>query len=252
MTETEKILARVRNLLKLAEGGANENEAAAAAAAAQKLIERHKLDAAMLDVSAGEDQPIEEEVRDCEDPLDRSKSKIAWKGSLASGIARANSCRIYWRGGSIQIVGTPSNVSTVRYLYAYFVREIERLAKQYGGNGRSWMHAWRVGCAETLSARLKAAREEARNDARREAQDATQTADQRGVALVRVNSGIARLDGQDGAVVKYMERLKLRKGRHTVVNSHGGYFQGKADGQTVNIVSGGPSLGAGARARVGS
>jgi hypothetical protein len=249
---TEKIMARVRNLLRLAGDGANENEAAAAAAAAQKLIERFKLDAAMLDASAGDDQPAEEEVRDCEDPLDRSKSKIAWKGSLASGIARANSCRIYWRGGTIQLVGTPSNVSTVRYLYAYFVREIERLAKQYGGNGRSWMHAWRVGCAETLASRLKAAREEARNDARREAQDATQTADQRGVALARVNTGITRLDAQDGAVTKYMERMKLRKSRGTTVRSNGGYYQGQADGQRVNIASGGPSLGAGARGRMGA
>jgi hypothetical protein len=244
MTETEKILARVRNLLKLAGDGANENEAAAAAAAAQKLIERFKLDAAMLDASAGEEQPVEEEVRECEDPLDRSKSKIAWKGSLASGISRANSCRIYWRGGTIQIVGASSNVATVRYLYAYFVREIDRLAKRYAGNGKSWMHAWRVGCAETISARLKAAREEARNEARGEAVP--------GVGLARVNAGIAKLTAQDGAVVKYMEQIKLRKGKRPTINSHGGYYQGQLDGRTVNIASGGPALGVGARARVGS
>jgi hypothetical protein len=248
MTEQEKILVRVRNLLKLAEGGSNENESASAAAAAQKLIERHKLDAAMLDASGDEGRIDEEEVRDCEDPLDKSKSKIAWKGRLASGIARANSCRIYWQGGAIQIVGAPSNVGTVRYLYSYFVREADRLAKKYAGNGRAWMHAWRVGLADTIAARLRAAREEARVDALAEAK----TADQRGVALARVNTGITRLDAQDKAVTDFMGRLRLRKGRKTSVNSSGGYTQGTVDGQHVNIANGSAALGAGARARVGA
>lgn len=248
MTEQEKILTRVRNLLKLAESGSNENESAAAAAAAQKLIERHKLDAAMLDATGDEGRIDEEEVRDCEDPLDRSKSKIAWKGRLASGIARANSCRIYWRGGTIQIVGAPSNVGTVRYLYSYFVREADRLAKKYAGNGRAWLHAWRVGLADTISARLLSARQEARADALGEAR----TADQRGVALARVNTGIARLDAQDLAVTAFMGRLKLRKGRKTSVNASGGYSQGAADGHHVNIANGSAALGTGARARIGT
>lgn len=244
MTEKEKILTRVRNLLKLAEGGANEHEAAAAASAAQKLIEAHKLDEAMLDASADEGREPEEPVREWEDPLDAAKSKIAWKGSLASGIARANGARIFWRGPSIRIVGAPSNVATVRYLYMYFVREIERLAKQYAGNGRSWMHAWRCGVADMISTRLK----EARNEARTEAQAATT-----GTALARVNAGIAKLDARDAAVGLYVDKnLRLRKGRATTVRSTGGYSQGQRDGKSVNVASGGPALGAGARARVGA
>lgn len=239
VTETEKILEKVRNLLRLAGDKGNENEAAAAAAAAQKLIERHRLDMAMLDEGA-DDRPSAEEVRECEDPLDRGKAIIAWKGKLAGGLCAANGCRNFWRSGCLIIVGAPSDVQTVRYLYAYFVREINRLAKQYAGNGKSWTHAWRVGCASIIAERLRKAAEEARNDARGEAQ----SADERGVALVRVDAGIARIDARSAVATKYLEGLKLTKTK-TVVRANGGFQQGQIDGRHVQMAGGSAALGAG-------
>jgi hypothetical protein len=237
-TETEKILEKVRNLLRLAGDKGNENEAAAAAAAAQKLIERHRLDMAMLEVA--DDLPTAEDIRECEDPLDRGKAVVAWKGALASGLSLANGCRIFWRRGSIVIVGAGSDVQTVRYLYAYFVREVDRLAKQYAGNGKSWLHAWRVGCASTISKRLKEAAEEARAEARGEAR----SADDRGVALVRVNSGIARIDARGSAAAQYLQdHLKLKKTK-SVVRANGGYQQGQIDGRRVQMANGSAALGA--------
>lgn len=245
MTETEKILKQVRDLLRMAEGKANENEAAAAAAAAQKLIERHRLSEAMLD-EAADDRPAEAEIRECEDPLDRGKAIIAWKGTLAGGLCVANGCRRFWRSGCIIIVGAPSDVQTVRYLYAYFVREVDRLAKQYAGNGKSWLHAWRVGCASTIAKRLKEAAEEARAEARGEAR----SADDRGVALVRVNSGIARIDARGNAAAQYLlDHLKLKKTK-SVVRANGGYQQGQIDGRRVQMANGSAALGAGVAGRL--
>lgn len=246
-TETEKILKQVRDLLRMAEGKANENEAASAAAAAQKLIERHRLSEAMLVLDEADDRPAAEDVRACEDPLDRSKTIIHWKGVLAGGLCAVNGCDRYWdrRRGGLIVVGVPSDVQTVRYLYAYFVREIDRLAKQYAGNGKSWLHAWRVGCASTISKRLKEAAEEARAEARGEAR----SADDRGVALVRVNSGLARIDERGAAAAKYLEGLGLRSTR-SVVRANGGYQQGQIDGRRVQMANGSAALGSGIAGRL--
>jgi len=160
--------------------------------------------------AAADDRPIDEEIQKA-DPLDQSTNAIMWKAVLADGLAKANGCRTYNErrrsGTAISIVGPESRVAAVRYLYLYLCAEIERLAKQYAGFGRAWLHAWRVGCATMISQRLHAACEEAREEALRNAG----TADQRGVALVRVNAGLARLDAQNAAVEAWVEaNLKLK------------------------------------------
>jgi len=229
----EKILDRVRNLLRLAQGGANEHESAAAAAAAQRLLEAHRLDQAMLNVA---EERQAEEVGVSPDPLDKSKILVRWKNVLANGVARANGCRSYYdrRKGLLQIVGAPSDVSAVRYLYLYLTREIDQLAARYAGKGRAWIHAWRVGCVETVIERLKSAREEGRLEAGAAAQSG-------GVSLARVNqglAGLARIEAQEASVLRWATANLVTKNVRRAYVDPSGYSTGKVDGKNVNVASG--------------
>lgn len=242
----ENLLDKVRKLLRLAERTTNEGEAAAAAAAAQKLIERHKLDIAAIDLGEAHEAPVEAPERAVLDGAEGRKNKCAWRGSLASGVARANACRVYWTGPRLQIVGAPSDVATVRYLYAYLTREIDRLAETKSG-GKAWLHAWRMGAVATVSQRLREAREEARREARAEAQ----ASGGGGAAIVRINAGIARIERAESAVEAVMAAMKMRKGAPTKVRAWGAYEQGRADGANIRIAAG-AALGAGAAGRINS
>jgi hypothetical protein len=61
------ILEKVRKLLALAEGGANEHECAAAAAAAARILARHNLTLDALDHDESEPEDEHEECRAWED-----------------------------------------------------------------------------------------------------------------------------------------------------------------------------------------
>jgi len=243
MNSQEKMLERVRRLLRLAEGASNANEAAAAAAAAQKLIEMHRLDQAMLDIR-DDRQPVEEPVERDPSPLDRSKTRVLWKGILANSIAAVNNCKAIGaaRGGNIEIIGTASNIATVRYLYAYFVRQVDVMADGYAGYGRAWIHAWRAGCAETIAVRLRDAQAKLREDML--AQHAGG-----GSALALVHAGIARVDAEMSAVTRYMGGIPTQKIKAGKISAADGFVRGRLDGYAVNIDNG-PALGQGAKANI--
>ncbi len=239
----EKLLDKVKKLLRLAERTTNEGEAAAAAAAAQKLIERHRLDVAAIDISEGEREvPLEAPERTVLDGAEGRRNKCAWRGALASGVARANACRVYWTGPRLQIVGAPSDVATVRYLYAYLVREIDRLAATKSG-GKAWLHGWRMGAVSTVSQRLAAARDEARREARAEAQTGG------GTAIVRVTAALARAEKAESAVEAAMAAMRLRKAKAAPLRAVSAYYQGQRDGHSIRLAAGAP-LPAGAAGRI--
>jgi hypothetical protein len=245
------VLAKVRKLLALAgNGGATEGEASNAAAAAQRLIEAHRLDTALLDDGGAAETPPppDEPVSNAHDPLDQLKSRVAWRGALASGIARANGCRIYWWAGrTIRVIGAPTRVASVRTLYAWLSREVDRLGGEAArGNGRSYGHAWRVGCAERLAERLRQA-------ARDGAAEAKAKAIGSGVALVRVERALARVGAEtEGARVAawIQHNLKLTAGRRTSIGSTSGYAAGRQAGDRIRL-TGHAALGRGDRGRIG-
>jgi hypothetical protein len=238
------LLGKVRKLLTLAgDRGATEGEASNAAAAAQRLIEEHRLDTALLDETPDEPAPADEPIgTERLDPLDASKSKVRWRGDLASGIARANGCRMYWSGPAVRVIGTPSRVAAVRTLYAWLSREVDRLGREAArGQGRAWGNAWRVGCASRLSERLAEA-------ARVGAAEAKAKAIGSGVALVRVESALARIGvaGERERVAAWQKaHLKLYAGRSTSIGSGSGYNAGRAAGDRIRL-TGHAALGRGA------
>lgn len=244
----EGVLDRVRRLLALAERGGTEHEAAAAAAAAQRLIDRHRLDVALLDVDQEDEAAPPEAIGDV--VLDDSmKRRVTWRGTLAGGCARAQGCRVYWSpvGGvyAIRIVGAPARVAAAASLYSYLVREVERLGTVEGaGHGRAWAHAWRHGCAARLRERLTEAARAAVEEAR---------AGATGAELVRVERALARIDpGTEGSRVDAWMRaqLKLTPGRRASVSCSDGWNAGKRAGDRMGL-GGSAALGAGVRGQLG-
>jgi hypothetical protein len=253
MTEQDKILDRVRKLLELAKSD-NVNEAGNAAAAAQTLMSRHSITEAMIDVSPDQDEKDEPIVADtlhvCGNKL------VSWKDQLALAMCRVNQCEAYHVGGTLNVIGRPSDAATVRYLFAYVTREIDRLcadaASLLGKPGKTWCNNFRLGATHEVCRRLREAHRNARAAMRQEASAGDTLGN--GVALMRIDNALAKLDGRSAAAVKYgKEKLKLRAG-HRSQGRFDPYARqaGQRAGASIDL-SGGSNrgaLGAGARAAI--
>jgi hypothetical protein len=238
---SEKVLDRVRKLLKLAESS-NVHEAANAAARAQALMERHRIDAAALDDAEPEsigDYPDE--------PLESSRRIPRWKLGLAATVARLGGCRVYLSGHgdrrAVILVGRADDAAAVRLLYAHLCRELDRLTRKLGhGRGRKWCTAFRLGAVATVVERLEQAQAEAHRAARAEARQQVEAGD-RG-ALARIEHGLARLKELDAALDAWMrDNLDLRRRRPRTVRADAdAYAQGRAAGHSVALGSHRPAL----------
>jgi len=249
MTQAE-VLDKVRKLLRLSTSS-NPHEAANAAAKAQALIDAHHLSDALLSLSgeapAQPEEPVEDMGRYGADAaLAGAARRARWTVQLASDVARANGCRIYLMGGAVHLVGRRSDAETVRYLYAYLAREIDRLALAAGrGLGRTWGNNFRLGAVESVGRRLREHKERSQREAREAAPNAA--------ALVLVNQALATIQARGASVQSWMDtHMKLRKSR----GGSGGRWDGsaRAAGREAGngiALGGGARLGSGS-ARLGS
>jgi hypothetical protein len=224
MTDS-KTLRTIKKLLNLANApSATEGEAANAASRAQALMTKHQISEASLDLN----EVRAELIKDWEDPLDSSGRLPAWRAQLAMAIAAVNSCQVYRSGSDLKIIGEEGDTQSVRCLYAFLIREITSLGRNYSGNGRTWTNNWRHGVVDTLRARLKEAHGAAVATAYTEAST--------GTALVMVDTALA--------VIKERERHVERIGREMgLVRCSGSRHrsersardQGRRDGGRINI-----------------
>ena len=241
-----KILARVKKLLTLAEGGANVNESAAALAAAQRLMTEHAIEQAMLDTASdnpeGEEQVVS--FNDPDDALTKGRKYVAWKGRLAMALCEANGCHVWKHGGYLQLVGRPTEVATVRYLFAFCEREITRLVAAQGrGHGRTWYNNYRIGCVEAIHSALLIERNLLQAQLR---EGAT------GMSLVVVNDAIAKVDRRSLDAARFAKKKHgLRQGRSSKSRYNSNARErGRRDGATINLGAG-KGLGSGSRNQLG-
>ena len=252
---SDKVLDKIRKLLRLAEGAGSEGEAAAAAGAAARLMAEHEV--AMADLDAGEVADPEDSELVGEESVDTTGKIVPWRGSLAHSAARLFGCRMFYgchlRGMGVpyRVVGRPRDIGAVRYTYQYLVREVERLATMawecqelefklaamrgetvYGREtAATWKTSFRLGAATTIAERVR----DTRQDVIREATSGAR----------RPAGAIARIEKNDSAVTEYVARLRLGRARVTSIRSHGGFESGRAAGHEV-------AMGGGARAGLGS
>jgi hypothetical protein len=244
MTHTEA-LDKIRKLLRLAQSS-NVHEAALAASRAQEIMERFKIEALTVEYDADTKAP-DEPIKDFGiDPLDAKHE--TWRSRLASALARENQCKVYLGRGArhlnVSLIGRPSDVSTVRYFYAYLVREIERLAaRDCAGTGRTYWNNYRIGAVAEISTRLYEQRKATRAEMRAEVE--TQADSSR--ALIVLDSALAKLDARRDDVEKWAKQnLNLRSSGGGGSAYHGSAREaGRAAARSINLRPGGGRISAG-------
>jgi hypothetical protein len=243
----EKAIQTVARLLALAENKtANPNEAAVAAAQAQRIMEQHNLDRAIVDNERGDLlTPLDEcELFDGHDdehlPLWVGGKQITWRTWLASGLAKLNDCAIVvYSGGGIcklTVVGTPTDVAVLRYVFTFVAREIDRLGKQAARRGviygRTGGNNFRIGAVEAVLHNVEQQKREARREFVREHGS-------------RGRRAIVRLDRKALATNEAKSRFfkKLGKGRRaTMQRDTLARLAGHKAGKSINVHT---SLGSG-------
>jgi hypothetical protein len=243
----DDILRKIRGLLKLGESD-NPNEAASAAAMAARLMERHSIEAAALEIKADQAEP-DEPLKEFKEPLGKSGS---WRYRLADALATANGCLIYKTGSELRIAGRASGAEKVRYLFAYCEREIDRLARRNTrGEGRTYANNYRIGCVGAIKEAIAEERAALRAEMRTEAEERDSVSQWRPgpSALVAVDNAIARVDRQtEEASAWAFKTLRLRTSRGSSSRSNpSARSHGRADGAGVYPGNGGGSIGSGAR-----
>jgi len=160
-TPNNSILIKIQGLLNLANNNSNVEEAALAASRAQELCDKYRLDLAAIEEDTGHQQNKEEISKD-HAPLYRGQRSIYWKTRLAVGLCEPNGCKVFLRGGNIQIVGRKTNSEIVRYMFSYLSKEIERLCAQQlvRGGGKTWANNFKIGAVNAISDRLKVSQKE--------------------------------------------------------------------------------------------
>lgn len=132
----EKLIERIRKLYAKAESAkaiGSEAEAAAFYAGVQKMLLKHKLDAAILTFEEKERvDPLEREWVDWKVyGVDQKRKRIAWIENLAASVAAAHFCRmvVMSKTNNIMLVGRSTDRQVATFVLGRLVRQGEELAE---------------------------------------------------------------------------------------------------------------------------
>lgn len=153
----ESVIQKLRGLRALSQSS-NREEAETAARLAAELIQKHRLDEAEVSFASGATEAINDESV----PLDTfGRNRVLWRRDLAIVLAREHGCAVYSTlhpaSVEMKLVGRPSDVAAVRYLYAWLSADITRLSSVHGKNKRSFCLGAVHGIATALAAGRKTA-----------------------------------------------------------------------------------------------
>ncbi|MDM7993507.1 MAG: DUF2786 domain-containing protein [Candidatus Fermentibacter sp.] len=139
--DTKAIIEKVKKLLALAGRTTSVEEASAATRRAEEIIAKYRLDTATIERA---DPTCSEPITDSPDPLWVGSRTELWMEVLVSGLSKHYGCytfvnrfkqnqesarpaRAVYRSQYV-IVGRPSDVEIVRYMFAFAHAEIVRLS----------------------------------------------------------------------------------------------------------------------------
>jgi Protein of unknown function (DUF2786) len=141
----QHVIDKVRKLRQLATSS-NPHEAEAAARVAERLLTEHKIAEAELEAEApGSREPVIEDTMGIFIDGDKWKSHMLFR--LATHYDVTNYYTHRARKKNVTLIGRASDIATVKYQYAFFASEIERLTRTSGYAGRRALNAFRVGCS---------------------------------------------------------------------------------------------------------
>jgi hypothetical protein len=161
----DDILKRAAHLQTLRDRASNKHEAEAAARALAALLDKHQLEEAELKTPTAVEGIVETPD---EDPLYAEKRTNPWKMYLATTLCKHYGVAVLRGRGRNQrekfftMIGRPSDIAIVRYMFAWLSIEATCLLnKEARGRGvvyrRSWMFGFVRGIQEQLTAARRAA-----------------------------------------------------------------------------------------------
>ena len=225
METLDAIKALVTKLLATATSD-NEHEAALAMSKATELIEKHKL--SMAELTDAETSQVETEavIKD-ESPIFAAGRISSWKTNLVSAIAKINGCKLIkytgqgyavggQRGSKLVIFGRPSDIGNTRFLLAFAITQLTRLAPK--GQGKEYANSWYLGAVEGIRLQM--------NDAKKKVQAGASS-----YALIKLDNRVKEVDSYIADTIG-----KLRKGAssHSNINWDA-YSKGQTTGRNMDL-----------------
>jgi hypothetical protein len=205
-TADDKTLTRIRALLAKAESTSFEAEAETFTGAAQRLMAKHSIDVAMLDVEPGTDRDRPSGIRvGIDAPYEPAKA------SLLSVVADANRCRAIWSEdlGFSTVLGFEADVNAVELLFTSLLVQASTAIVQAGtrkhGSGQSRTRSFRESFLQSFTARIGERLGEATADTVRAESEA------RGTDLVPLLAArVAEVDEAVDAMFPELTRTRMR------------------------------------------
>lgn len=168
--DLNKIVERIRALLRMSADVSSEHEAGIAAERATRLMKKHNLE--MADVIAEDIRNHDSSITD-EDLSDLSYKRgfPSWVSRLAVLISRTFDCEVKFRRTTdnrlvLRIHGYKSDIEVARYVFMFLVERIqhfawERWEREYltheanGHSGTTWKREYMSGMVDGLVNRIK-------------------------------------------------------------------------------------------------
>jgi hypothetical protein len=161
----DKVLALLTKLKAMAQQTVSGEEAAIAAEQMQKLMFKHKISS--FEIAEGDaDDIIEFDIMGT-----KQMKPTTWQARLASACAIPNFCKVLYKSsqringvtykGSIEIIGSKSDIEAVTYLYDYILREMKRSIAGFRKDGytcRTWVSSFRLGFINQVAEKILAMR----------------------------------------------------------------------------------------------
>jgi hypothetical protein len=147
-------------------------------------------------------------------------------------------CSAYRTGPSLRLIGRTRDVQAASYLFDLIRRQVERLAEtgwaEAAGSrpesARGWKNAFRLGCVETINARLREQHQQTNEELAR-----------RAAAGVSVEGGgsarqaLVVLDARAREVARLAAELRLRRSPPPRASSVPGLFEGRRAGHEIHL-----------------
>jgi len=162
--QNSKIISKMKKLMAMAEGSANENESMTAARQLQVLLAKHNISMSELDTP-------EEDKEEIESSYESHKCR-PWKRVVAMSIAKLYFCDMYFcRLGNGKsnyfFVGTETNRTFAMQIFKMVVSSIEKESRKqskeiYGKEDSSFVNSFWTGAMHRISQRCSTMVEEAK------------------------------------------------------------------------------------------
>lgn len=228
---TTNILEKAQKLLTLRDRAATEGESLAAARALAILLEKHRLTTAEVETASPDQR--EEIAIDEERPLFIIKRLAVWKHRLLNVLTRQYGCATFRRRGMLgnaqHLVGQPSDIAMVRYMWAWLTNEIECLVRVSPFRGRVARDSFREGFVMGIAEQFIAAKAEAVGSSSSEA--GLVLASRFEDAIKHMHKGIKGLRTQPVYTTRRVHHGAMNAGKRRGLNHHlGGSLDGRVKG----------------------